>query len=246
MTRSLSSGLVGILMVGGVLYYSGAGNWLMQQAGTIGGSCYSALGSLGYPQVTQPVCAGVTNAVAFLEKNSDYIGRQMQSVSALVYSPNQTLERSYDQFAGHIEDIAGTRQELKALLEKGPYPYGGTPKEQFKTAVNSFVIGNDYLQNRTTTGLALPWLRLGASQPQGYGLMSQLALGQVYAGGRGVQKDIPMAQYSYQQAQQSLVQLMSSQDPNAAQLLKGLPVSPNVLQQQIEQALRDLQVAKTR
>lgn len=151
------------------------------------------------------------------------------------------IDDTLSQYAKHIGAYTSSADELKRMIAQGPSVSMGAPAEQYKLAMDSFTIGSSYAENRTSSGLAVPWFEQGAAQQQGFGLMSQLALGQIYANGQGVPQNMLQARYNFQRAQQSLYILMNSNNPQAKQILKNLPVTPRAVQEQIEHALHELQ-----
>lgn len=247
--KSGGSGILVMILMIGVLWYSGAGGWMWQRVQRFGDDCYGMVAQLGV-SAANPVCGGVTKAIAAMDSAGQRLSAQIHGwtsgagVSVAAAGNSFSLQSIGDAVQQRLSGLGSSSQELSQMMGAGPQSLlRGNAAQQLRNAVDSFSIGQHYLQDGSATQ-ALPWLRHGASLPSGYGLMSQLSLGDMYSrGAGGVTADPVKAQYYYQQAQQSLNSLSTSPTPQGQQLLKSLPASPQVISQQLNQAIEQLKGA---
>lgn len=240
-------GLGGIILIVGLLYYTNAGNWLLTGLGRLGQNCSSMVpdfaSSVGYP-----VCAGVAKGTEFIINISSDIGdfiRDMEQRVSSVFGSGPKFESISDlnfSLRNVAADLASSKDKLNEMIQNGPQQLiGGNTAQQFQQAIDNFTIGQFYLK-RGGINDALPWLQQSARQPAGFGVMSQLSLGDIYSqGGSGIAANPRQAQAYYQAASDSLNQLSSSNSPQAQQMLQSLPASPQQIQLQIRQAITQLQ-----
>lgn len=239
-------GLVGVLVVVGLLYFTGAGAWMVNGLAGLSQSCISMVPSFA-TKIGYPVCGGVAKGVEFTDDMSTRVGNFIRSIEERfndIFSsaPNiGSVRELNDSLRYAVADLASSKDTLNQMIQNGPQQLmSGNLGQQFQQAVDSFTIGQFYM-NRGGISEALPWLQQSARQPNGFGVMSQLSLGDLYSrGGAGVQPNNAQAQAYYQLAAQSLQQLSASNTPQAQQMLSTLPASPQVIQQQIQQALTQL------
>ena len=234
MARGGLGGLVSIVVIAGGLYFSGAGGWVLQRIQPMGAGCYRALGSM--PSVAQPVCAGVSRGVDIITRLSD--------------RASASIHQSLSQFGIHwgnslgglnTDGISNPFDSLKEMIARGPQQLSGSLSEQFQQAVDSYNIGQHYASEGNATQ-AMPWLKMGAQQSEGYGLLSQLSLGDLYRNGApGVAPNSAQAAQYYRQAANSLNELSASNRPEAQQLLQTLHASPQAMQQQLLQTVKQLE-----
>lgn len=236
-----SAGILTLLIVAGALYYSGAGSWMWQRIQGLGTNCYSALASAG-SAIANPVCRGLSQAVEAGDHLGELLQHGMESLRASFgiggLGPMQALGETVQQ---RLSGFGSSSDELARRIGEGPRSLlRGSTSQQLRSAVDSFTIGTQFLRNGSASQ-ALPWLQQGAALPSGYGLMSQLSLGDLYArGGSGLAPDPLKARLYYQQAQQSLTSLQASGSPQAQQILQSLPGSPQQVAQQLNQAVTGL------
>jgi TPR repeat protein len=253
--RSGGIGLGGLLVVVALLYFTGAGAWLWARVKNFDQNCYEMLASIG-TDTGAPICAGVGQAIQAIDR----------SVVNISSSIDQMVSNFKNRFGGMtgFSDFGGFTRQLVDSLMSGSSPLndwvspsdklaqmmnggpagigsGASAAERIRASLDNFVIGQHFLsQGGGNATNALPWLRQGAQQP-GYGIMSQLALGDLYRGGSSdIPADPVRARNYYQQAQQSLSMLNTSAAPESAQLLKSLPVAPAEIQQQLTGAIAQL------
>ena len=243
-------GLGGLLVVLALLYFTGAGGWMLDRMQNLQSPCYSALSVAG-PSIANPICNGVGSGVAAITRVSTSVGDALRGVrskfdsifsSAPKFSGLSDLSNALGQsFAG----LSSSAESLQRMVSSGPQQISASANnvgQQFQQAIDSFTIGQSYAQGGNMAQ-ALPWLQHGASQPQGFGLMSQLSLGDLYrTGGGGVAANPAQAQAYYQLASRSLAQLSQGNSPQAQQILRTLPASPQAMQQEIAKAMASLKV----
>ncbi|MES2983929.1 MAG: hypothetical protein V4735_01930 [Pseudomonadota bacterium] len=240
-------GLVAILLVVGLLYFSGAGTWLWVRVQNLDDQCYMAVAKMNMP-VANPVCGGLAKGIEALSHVGQALDGQMQRFAGLFGGDSQMgqLSGMGARLQDNIASMVSPESQLAKFMHRGPgYSTGARVEEQFQQAVDSFAIGKLYMNDSSTTGQAMPWLQRGAAAPGGFGLLSQLTLGSMYAqGGQGVSQDPQLAEAYLTQAKQSLGVLSGSNTPQSQQMLQTLPASPQELQRQIELAIQQLRIAK--
>lgn len=231
-------GLGGILIIVALLYFTGAGAWLWQGVNKLDDGCYEVLADIG-TSTGSAVCRGITRGL-------ESVGTVVDDVSARLDRVFGRAQEQVEQFSvsglGSFGDLASPSEALSRMMARGPdMAIGGDLRGQFQQAVDSYAIGWNYLQRGDGAGQALPWLKQGAAQPNGYGMMSQLALADMYRAGRGaVAADPALARAHYMQAKASLDLLMASEAPEAQQMLRSLPTSPQDMSRQLDAAIRGL------
>lgn len=251
MARRRNSGisLTGILLIGGILYFTGAGTWLWNQTKELDTACYGALQEMGVSMGT-PVCDELSRLLAKMEGGASGMGTSLRGA---VDKGKIRASADLQQFAngvfarmgGNASQLAGltsSANRLRDMMSQQPIvlPAATDAQQRMQMALDQYVIGQHYLQGSSVT-TALPWFNRSAQQPGGYGILSQLALGDMYRNGSyGVPKDSRSAQYYYQQAQQSLTSLQQTPAPEAQQLLKSLPADPATLNRQLDETVRRL------
>lgn len=247
-------GLGGLLVVIALLYFTGAGAWLWQRVKSLDQNCFEILAGMG-TDMGAPVCnglgatvraadsaftnfsgtvdqwtAGIKNKFRNFFGGSGFGGLTNQSVSSLM------------QGSSPLNNWVSPSEKLAQMMNGRPMSLGGSASttDRIRSALDSFVIGEHFLNSGGDAVQALPWLQHGAQQP-GYGVMSQLALGDLYRNGAsGIAANPAQARHYYQQAQQSLGILSNSNAPESAQMLQSLPASPADIQKQLTAAIGQL------
>lgn len=249
--RRRGIGLGGIIFIAALLYFTGAGAWMWNQLRGADRQCYSLLNQLG-TAIGSPVCAG--------------IGRAVDSVDGMIASLGETGKNAANdawfrlsggsdmhmllgdmKLSNALKKYASSGQDQTNQLLIGPSmvsPYADATT-RLRSALDNFAIGNRYMAgDGSASDKALPWLQTGAANP-GYGLLSQLSLGDLYRTGYGnVPADPVQASRYYQQASQSIKLLQQDGSVPAQQLLKTLPSSPQHAQAQIDAVVKQLQAVK--
>lgn len=242
-------GLGGIIIICGVLYYTGVGGQLLDQMQSFNQRCYGLSTTIGRA-VAEPLCKGIDYGVGGITKAAEAVGGVLHWVENLFGGkPSGKMDlASIDAFGLKVQKtLAGyvsSSDQLTQMMRAGPDQWfaGGDASQRFQKAMDNFSISQHYLaQGSSGTAQALPWLTKGAQQPDGFGVLSQMSLGDVYRkGGGGIQADPARARAYYNQAAMSLSQLSQSNSPQAKQLLKALPASPQETQRQLLQAVDQL------
>lgn len=236
------AGILTLMIIVAVLYFSGAGSWIWQRMHGLRDGCYGALASAG-SAIANPVCKGVAQAIDAGDRLGDtmeYAIADMRQRFGLS-GGGGAMQALGDSLQQRLAGLGSSSDELARMMGEGPRALlHGNTVQQFRNGVDSFTIGSHFLQ-QGSTAQALPWLQQGAALPSGYGLMSQLSLGDLYARGtNGVAPDPLKARLYYQQAQQSLTSLNGSNTPQAKQILNSLPRSPATISEQLNQAVGNL------
>jgi hypothetical protein len=249
--RSSGGGLMGLLVIGGVLYYTGALPVVWDHVKNAGSACYSLANSVGVGG--QSVCGAVNNFMGMVDRNVEGLGDGAGSWFA-------DAEQSFDeQWAGSEtrmdlenltaqvddamqsfakSDLVSSSSTLDALMRTGPagMPEGVGEMGQMKSAMDIFAISQKLM--RSQPALSMEWMQKGATMGA-FGMPSQLSLGNVYAHSG---QPVAAANY-YNQALQSLNALQGSNSPAAQQMLGGMSVSPQQLQAQIIATIKQMQPA---
>jgi hypothetical protein len=247
-------GLGGLLVVLALLYFTGAGNWLWERVKQFDGQCGEALASLG-TTMGSGFCNGFGHAVEAIDRGAANLGDQFSGLSNLRERISALFGASdFEGMTGRLHDMlisgdspltrwASSGDRLSEIMNRGPesVSLGADASQRIRAALDNFIIGRHYLQSgEGFTANALPWLREGAQQP-GYGILSQLTLGDIYRNGtQGIPQNPQISLNYYQQAQQSLYTLSQSNTPEAKQLLNSLPASPQQIQQQLNTIIIDI------
>lgn len=229
-------GLTLLLLVGAAVYFSGAGSWVLENIKGLNASCYSGLSRLS-PQVANPVCGALAKGMEAIDEAASSAGSRIDAWQKGIFGNDGLgkLSSLAASMSNGISGLSSSGDDLARLINAGPSAGFQSP---FQQAIDSFTIGQGFLKQGGDTSKALPWLQQGAQQPQGFGLMSQLSLGNIYAnGGYGIEANPQRAQYYLDQAQRSISVLSASNSPQSQQLLKTLPGSPEKIQADIQRAM---------
>lgn len=259
---SLSS----LLIIVGVLYFTGAGGVILKQAQSLPGMCYGQLNSLN-STAAKVVCGMTSEGVKMVSQMSGVAGREldgffgnigktisesldMGAITALISKeigvPESLMQAVQGFDMGALQGMQSPEAILSQLMQSGPgsIGVGSDPASQLRAAMDSLTIGQRFLSPGSGSyqpSSAVPWLQQGAMQNE-YGLMPQLSLGNLFLqGGKGIAPNPLMAAGYYQQALGSLTALQGSTQPGAQQVLGGLPVAPQQMQQEIINIIKTIQ-----
>ena len=242
---SSRGGLSALLIIGAIVYFSGAWPWITNKLKGLDTTCYSALADIG-GSMTQPICGALANGLSFMDRMGGMAHERIARLGDSLGLSNSVgvLQEYTQKVASQAAGLRSSQDALAQLIARGPNLSGaGSLNQQLQQAVDSFAIGQSYLVDAKSPQQALPWLQAGASMPQGFGLLSQLSLAQAYASGsQGIPKDTGSAQTYLKQANGSIEMLMGNNSPQAQQILKMLPVPPGELQNQIQRAIKQMQL----
>ncbi len=232
-------GLGGIILVIGILYFTHAGSWMWNNIKQLDTACYSGLMRVG-SNVATPVCGAVSKGIHAIDGALDTLGAKIDAVKDRIHGTSAygNLSALSSSLADRSAGLTSSADALSKMVQSGPASARGT--SAYQQAVDSFAIGQNYLKGDSMTQ-ALPWLQQGAQQPQGYGVMSQISLGNFYLkGGNGVAPNPELARYYLNAAQNSIGQLNTSSSPQAKQLLQALPGSPEQTKAEIQRVVSQL------
>ncbi len=236
--RSGGLGLGGILVITGVLYYTGYGARMLGTMQGFSQSCYGTVASIGRAVAT-PLCKGVGVVVDGITKVADYVGGAFHTMDDTVRGVTGATARvNIDGLGNAFSGYASPSDRLNQMMQGSPQQWFSNidVSQRFQRAVDSFSISQNYLK-QGNAAQALPWLTESARQPGGYGVLSQMSLGDLYSrGGNGVAPDTWRAQAYYRQAAASLSELNRSNSVDAQKLLRTLPGSPEEVQRQLVSA----------
>src|SRR5262249_54867182 len=140
------------------------------------------------------ICAAVGYTEEAFEVGGRKIGGQLREwgyalrlhlppgLAGIDLSPRERLVGGLRGGGSAIAEWAGSSERLNRLASSGPQNLlpGADTRQRFQASVDNFVIGARYLEENPSA--ALPWLKQGA-QDQGYGVLSQIELGNLYEHG---------------------------------------------------------------
>jgi hypothetical protein len=243
------SGCGGLLVIAAIFYFTDAGSWMLGKLNGLNDHCYATLSDIS-PDIANPVCRGV--AAGFTAFNqaiynvSDTVDAYKQKY--LGGANVELLDELTASLTRNIGDLASSGDSLSRMMALGPNnPQAFSTSQPFQRAIDSFAIGQQFTNDPSRALEGLGWLKQGAQQPMGYGVMSQLALGNVYANGApGIAANPAAANAYLQQASQSIAVLSSSNSPQARQILNSLPASPQAMQRDLARAMRQLNPSAAR
>lgn len=235
--------LTGILIIGAILYFTGAGAWLWARVKQLPAGCYSLLNDMG-TSVGEPICNGLTRALDSVgDGTSGLLDRIKDKVGVNSTNMEEYANALFARIGGENSSLGGLTSSggrLRDLMNQQPIvlPSIADSQERLRMALDQFVIGQHYLQG-SNTGQALPWLQNSAQQPGGYGVLSQLTLGDMYrTGSYGVSPNTNYARTYYEGALQSLASLQMANTSESKQLLSSLPAPVEQLKAQLQQQLQ--------
>ena len=239
------NGFLVIIIIIAAIYYSGAGSWALNSMKGLDSACYSGLNRLG-AQAANPVCALLSKGLSAVDDFAGTVSARIERWQNGLFGVDgiDKISNIASSFGNRVSSLSSSGDDLARIISNGPSGFGSAGQFSFQQAIDNFAIGQGYL-NGGAFSQALPWLQQGAQQPQGFGLMSQLTLGNLYAnGGQGVAPNAQRAEFYLNQARQSIATLSANNSPQSQQLLSTLPKSPQKIQADLERAI--LEVRATR
>lgn len=246
--RRRGMGISGFLLIIALLYFTGAGKWLWDRMLQIEGQCYTMLVQMG-TTAGSSVCGTIGGGIMRIDRFfSDTGGNISSSVDGvrMQFAGYGDLDSAVGelQLTSALARLGSSKDELAQKMRVGPESLN--MGDQVRRAVDSFTVGQRFL-NSDGSGShhAIPWLQEGAQVP-GYGVLSQLSLGDLYSRGTVVGQDPAAAIGYYSQAHQSIGMLQQSNTPEANQMLKALPASPDVVRSQLAKIVAELQKMQKR
>lgn len=250
--RSGGGGILTLAVILGVLYYTGLLPKAWDHIKESGNYCSSALGSVGYG--VQSVCGTLNAGLNAIDEGVEGAGSSIREwvgdVSDQASSDWETsdtrmsieglgnqLQHALSSFSS--SGLTSSQSSLEALMRVGPggASFGSGQMDQMRGALDSFAIGQQLKSSQP--GLSMEWMQKGASMGE-FGLPSQLSLGNIYANSGN---NYAAAAY-FQQAQGSLSALQASNSPASQQMLQGMSVSPQKLQEQITAAIKQMKIGR--
>lgn len=239
--------LTGILIIAALLYFTGAGAWLWARIQQLPEGCYALLSEIG-TSAGQPVCDGLAQGLSSVGDGTSGV---MDRIKNTMGSGTDNAVANMEEYAnGLFARVGGSESSLSGLTSSGSrlremmdqqpivLPSIADSGQRLRMALDQFVIGQHYLQG-PQPAKALPWLQRSAQQPGGYGVLSQLTLGDMYRnGGYGVGANTNVSRQYYEGAYRSISELQTNGGGEAQQLLNSLPTAPEQLKAQLQQQLQ--------
>lgn len=247
--RRSGMSLTGILIIGAVLYFTGAGAWLWARVKQLPAGCYSLMADIG-TSAGEPLCNGMSRALDSVgDGTSGVLDRIKDKVGASGANMEDYANTLFSQIGGgdsSLSSLTSSGSRLREMMGQQPIvlPSITDSGERLRMALDQFVIGQHYLQGANTSQ-ALPWLQNSAQQPGGYGVLSQLTLGDMYrTGSYGVNPNSNYARSYYEGAVQSISSLQGAGTPESRQLLGSLPMPADQLKAQLLQQVQQMRKLK--
>ena len=237
--------LTGILVIGAILYFTGAGTWLWNRTKQLPAACYAMLNDIG-TSMGQQACDGLAGLLSSVDDGTTGVLDRIKDkvgVGQGLANMEDYANELFARIGGNSSSLAGltsSGSRLRELMDQQPIvlPSIADSGERLRMALDQFVIGQHYLQG-AQTAKALPWLQRSAEQPGGYGVLSQLTLGDMYRnGGYGVGQNTNVSRQYYEGALRSITQLQANGGGDARQLLGSLPSAPEQLKAQLSEQLQ--------
>lgn len=246
--RRRGVGLTGILVILAVLYFTGAGSWLWARMQAFEGQCFSMLAQAG-AEAGGSVCGAFGGTVRWFDNALSDVGGTWRSLLDSVHTPilGSGLESAVGELrlTAALNRLGSSDDMISSYMRRGPAALGTQEalSDKMRLAIDSFSIGRNYIGGDGSSAYqAIPWLQQGA-RVQGYGVLSQLSLGDLYRGGTNTSvMPNPQASISYYtQAFESISLLQRSGSPEARTMLDALPGKPDQVQAQLQEVIRSLQ-----
>lgn len=239
--------LTGILIIGGLLYFTGAGAWLWERTKQLPSACFAMLNDIG-TTMGQSACDALANGLnsvgdgtsGVMDRIKDKVGAGSGTAVANLEDYANSL---FSRIGGNSSALAGltsSGSRLREMMNQQPIvlPSIADASERLRMSLDQFVIGQHYLQG-AQPAKAMPWLQRSAQQPGGYGVLSQLTLGDMYrSGSYGVGQDTNVSRQYYEAAYRSITELQTNGGGEARQLLGSLPAAPEQLKVQLTQQIQ--------
>jgi hypothetical protein len=243
------TGLTGLILLGCIFYFSGAGGWIWNRVTQLDEQCFAALNQHA-PSIASPVCKTTASMIDGLGHAFEFIGSQFDGFQNRMLGGTGAERFTKYLKSLSFDGLTSPSEQLGVIMAQGPEALAqslgqGSIGAYFQHSVDSYSIGHGIMSDPARTIQALPWLRYGANQPMGYGVISQLALGNLYLqGAPGVEANPQFAEYYLKQAEGSVITLQGANTPQSKALLKAMGGDPAAVKSQIEQILRQLKSAK--
>lgn len=245
--RKRGGGLMGLILIGAVLYFTGAGAWLWERTKQLPDACYGLLAQMG-TSMGEPVCRGLSASIDAISGGTSGMLDKMRGMGDAGGNINmgeyaQSLLDRIGQGGASLSGMTSSGSRLSDMMGQQPIvlPSAAAAKDRMRMALDQFVIGQHYLQSGSLSQ-GLPWLQQSARQPGGYGVLSQLTLGDMYrTGGYGVGQNQMLSRGYYEQAVQSIGNLQAANTPQSRQMLQSLPAPASQLSAQLQEQLRRMQ-----
>lgn len=244
----MRGGLSGFVILAAVLYFSGAGSWFWNRVTKLDEQCYMVLNKYA-SSIASPVCQTAASMIEGAGGAGEYILSQLDDLKDRI-SGGTGADRM-DRYLQKLDfnGLKSSSDDLSRIVAQGPDKLiqmsQGNLGSAFQQSIDSFAIGQNILSDKAMAMQALPWLRYGASQPMGYGVMSQLALGSLYLqGAPGVPANPQMAKHYLTQAKWSVEVLGGANSPQAQALLKAMGGDPQAIASQIDRVMRQIKTGQ--
>ncbi len=247
--RRRGLGLGGLLVILAVLYFTGAAGWMWERVKQLDEQCYRMMTDMGM-HAGLPACQGIGKGVSSIDGFIQSFDNPRTGIWERITAPFSGS--AFESMVGDLRitsslaKLGSSKDELAQRMRIGPesMPMGTTLRQQVRDAVDNFSIAQRYINDGGGSDRAIPWLQQGA-RVQGYGVMSQLSLGDLYARGTdGVAANPNAAMQYYAQAYKSIDVLQRSGTPESQSMLKALPADPQDVKNQLLRAVQELKIKK--
>ena len=135
--RSGGLGLGGILVITGLLYYTGYGAQMLSTMQGFNQGCYGTVGGLSRA-VASPLCKGVDVVVGGITTVADYVGDVLHSIDDTIGGVRGAAPRlSMDSIGSAFSGYASPSARLQQMMQGSPQQWfsGGDVSQRFQRAV---------------------------------------------------------------------------------------------------------------
>jgi len=243
--------LIVIAAAVGIFYYTNAGDRIMGALAQLEPACNQAGNQLS-PAIAGRFCGAIGNGVRYLDQAAgNFKGFTEDHLAGILnFGRSSTLEQYSGEAVGGstmaqiTNALSSSAQALQEKINAGPLAANSNEASPMQRALDDFTIGQRYKNEGGADNNAVSWFQQGAATP-GYGVMSQISLGDMYrSGGDGVSADPQVASNYYAQALQSINLLEGDRSAQAKQILQSFGGSTEQLKQQLQATINSLKGKK--
>jgi len=142
----LRSGLGGIIVLCAIVYFSGAGSWLVNRVQVLDEQCYAMLNDIGFTEAN-PLCGAIASGLTAMSELMAKAGDEVHGLKQRVLGTSDfaDLTQFTTQMQSKIAGLTSSSDNLAWMLSAGPKGISGSGMQPFQQAIDSFTIGQNYL-----------------------------------------------------------------------------------------------------
>ena len=243
-------GLGTIAAVGGIFAFTGLGGYVIDTVQSLKAPCHQLMNQVGLPH----------GACNMFGDGVQRVSNSIPDMDSLDVLPDFSMPNNMRQFTRQLDQLVDTQAFQSAIgpdlakyvdvdaVRQLDVAMGGTldqalsETQKLSMALSQTALGNGMLGGQfgqKDPQQAVQWYEQGASMGE-YGILSQLSLGNMYAGGQHTAPDFGRAEHFYGETLKSLDVLQKADTGEARALLRSLPTDPETLKAQLEQQMSRL------